>query len=235
LAVPGARPLIAVTGPDRGAFAPRRLVGLAVRLAGGRTLPLSPSRNARPEPLDGLVVTGGHDIEPVLYAQAPEVEARWDQARDAFESFMIDEALDQGLPILGICRGAQLLNVRLGGSLFQELGSRRVHTSNQRTLLPLKTLLVEPGTRLHALFGVERARINSLHNQGIDRLGQGLLVCGRDLDGIVQAVECPERGFVLGVQWHPEMLLWSARQRRLFRALVASAASPRRAVLATGD
>ena len=219
----GPGPLIAVTGPRRGALALRFLVALALRLAGGRPLHLDPERNARPEPLDGVVITGGHDIEPVLYAAAPQVKGRYDKARDAFESFIIDEALEQGLPLLGICRGAQLLNVRMGGSLFQELRSRRARTSNRRTLLPLKTLLVEPGTRLHGLFGTERARINSLHSQGIDTLGEGLRISGRDLDGIVQAVEAPEPSFLMGVQWHPELLLFSARQRRLFRALVAAA------------
>jgi putative glutamine amidotransferase len=217
------RPLIAVTGPRRGGRAPRALVALAVRLAGGRVLQLKPDLNERPEPVDGIVITGGHDIEPVLYAAAPEVEPNYDTERDAFESFMIDEALERGLPILGICRGAQLLNVRMGGSLFQELRSRRVRTSNRWTILPLKTLLVEPDTALNGLFRTRRGRINSLHNQGIDELGAGLRISGWDLDGIVQAVEAPQRDFVVGVQWHPEFLLYSARQRRLFHALVETA------------
>jgi putative glutamine amidotransferase len=173
--------------------------------------------------VDGIVITGGHDIEPVLYAAAPEVEAKYDKARDAFESFMIDEALEAGVPLLGICRGAQLLNVRLGGDLFQELRLRRVHTSNRWTIFPLKTLLVERGTALHRLLGTTHSRINSLHNQGIDTLGEGLQVSGRDLDGIVQAVEAPRWEFVLGVQWHPEFLLFSRRQRGLFRALIDAA------------
>jgi len=222
------RPLIGVTGPRRGALAPRFLVALGVRLAGGRALQLDPRHNQRPEPLDAIVITGGHDIEPVLYAAAPEVQTKYDKERDAFESFMIDEALEGGLPLLGICRGAQLLNVRLGGNLFQELRSRRAHTSNRRTIFPLKTLLVEQGTRLHRLLGTTRTRINSLHSQGIDRVGEGLRVCGRDLDGIVQAVEAPARDFLLGVQWHPEFLLFSRRQRHLFRELVAAARRARR-------
>jgi len=221
------RPLIAVTGPHRGGRAPRHLVGLALRRYGARVRQLDPRNNAEPEPADGLVVTGGHDIEPVLYAEPPQVKSHYDKERDAFESFMIDAALERDLPILGICRGAQLLNVRLGGSLFQELRSRRVHTAKQRSVFPVKTLLVAEGTRLHGLLGVGQTRINSLHNQGIDRIGPGLNVSGRDLDGIVQAVEAPLRGFVLGVQWHPEFLLFSRRQRRIFAALVAAAARRR--------
>jgi putative glutamine amidotransferase len=173
--------------------------------------------------VDGVVITGGHDIEPVLYAEPREVESHYDTERDAFESVVIEDALARGLPLLGICRGAQLLNVRLGGSLHQDLRSRRRHTSNRRTVLPLKTLRVEVGTRLCDLLGSDRVRINSLHDQGIHRLGRGLRVSGRDLDDIVQAVEAPRSGYVIGVQWHPEFLIFSARQRRLFAALVEAA------------
>lgn len=223
MAGPGARPLIAVTGPRHGGRAPRYLVHWGLRLAGARVLHMRPGGTDDPQAVDAVVVTGGHDVDPVLYAEAPQVEPRYDRERDAFESAVIDHALERGLPLLGICRGAQLLNVRLGGSLHQDLTERRRHTSKRRTVLPLKTLRVVPGTRLHALWGVETTRINSLHNQAIDRLGTGLRVSGRDLDDIVQAVEDPDRFFLLGVQWHPEFLLHQGRQRRLFHALVEAA------------
>jgi len=217
------RPLIAVTGPTRGGLAPRWLVALALRMAGARSVMLTP-REPRPGiVVDGVVITGGHDVDPVLYAAAPEVTPKYDAERDALESAVIDQALANGLPLLGICRGAQLLNIHLGGSLFQELRSRRRRTSNRWTILPLKTLKVEPNTALHSLLGTTEARINSLHNQGIDRVGTGLRVSGRDLDDIVQAVEDPVRPFLVGVQWHPEFLLYRRSQRRLFRALTAAA------------
>lgn len=215
--------LIGVTGPDRGGQLPWLLVRLALTWGGARAVRLTPRHPRRDLALDALVITGGHDIDPVLYATAPQVRPRYDAARDALESAAIDDALRQDLPLLGICRGAQLLNVRLGGSLFQELRSRRRHTGNRWTILPLKTLLVTAGSRLSALLGAPRVRINSLHNQAIDRLGAGLVVGGRDLDEIVQAIEAPDRAFVLGVQWHPEFLLYRADQRRLFTALIAAA------------
>jgi putative glutamine amidotransferase len=219
-------PLIAVTGPSRGGLAPRLLVTLALWLAGAKTLQMTPRKPREDigiEGVDGVVVTGGHDIDPVLYAAAPEVHPKYDPERDALESAVIDRALDRGLPLLGICRGAQLLNVRMGGNLFQELRSRRKHTSNRWTIFPLKTLCVETGTMLHRLLDRPRSKINSLHNQGIDMVGDGLVVAGRDLDDIIQAVESPERPFLIGVQWHPEFLLYSRSQRRLFRALVETA------------
>ena len=217
------RPLIAVTGPSRGGLAPRWLVALALRMAGARPVMLTPRQPKPGLVVDGVVITGGHDVDPVLYAAAPEVTPKYDAERDALEIAVIDHALAQGLPLLGICRGAQLLNVRLGGNLFQELRSRRKRTSNRWTILPLKTLCVEPRTALHRLLATTEARINSLHNQGIDRIGDGLQVSGRDLDGIVQAIEDPARPFLMGVQWHPEFLLYRRGQRRLFRALTEAA------------
>lgn len=202
---------------------PRLCVALAVWLAGGRPRQLSPAKPVSMRPFHGVVITGGHDVDPVLYAQECQVLPHYDPERDAFESAIIDDALERGVPLLGICRGAQLLNVRLGGDLHQDLRRHRRHTSHRRTIFPMKTLLVEPQTRLFELLERACARINSLHNQSIDRLGDGLVVSGRDLDGIVQAVEDPRRAFLLGVQWHPEFLLFARGQRRLFRALVEAA------------
>ena len=215
-----ARPLIAVTGPERGAFGPRLMVSLALRRYGAWPLQLRPGDAGRGFDFDGVVITGGHDVDPVLYAAEPEVEPRHDPARDAFESAVIDEALRRRVPLLGICRGAQLLNVRLGGTLFQELASRRSKTSNRWTVLPLKTLHIERDTRLEQYLGRGTRMINSLHNQAIDHVGHGLHVSGRDLDGIIQAVEHPGYDFLLGVQWHPEFLIFMRPQRGLFRQLV---------------
>ncbi|MEX1197135.1 MAG: type 1 glutamine amidotransferase [Pseudohongiellaceae bacterium] len=219
-------PVVAITGPARRAVMPRLLVSLVLRLCGARPLQLRPGDDFDHRSFDAVVITGGHDIDPVLYAARPEVVPRYDRERDEFESRVIDLALAHALPLLGICRGAQLLNARRGGSLFQELKSLRRATSNRWTILPLKTLLVD-SDRLASLMGRRRCRINSLHNQGIDRLGEGLRISGRDLDGIVQAIEDPQERFLLGVQWHPEFLIYQARQRRLFRALVEAAREER--------
>lgn len=221
------RPVIGITGPARGAWGPRSCVHIAVLWSGGRPLQLRPGTARDTSALDGVVITGGHDVEPTLYKAAAEVEGRYDPERDAFEAQIIDAALADGTPLLGICRGAQLLNVQLGGSLFQNLQDQRRKTSGRRTLLPLKTLCVEPDSKLSSQLGRDTAKINSLHNQSIDRLGSGLAVSGRDLDRIVQAVEKQDHPFQVGVQWHPEFLLYISRQRRLFHALVAAACNYR--------
>lgn len=216
------RPVIGVTGPRRGARGPRACVHVALRLTGARPVHLRPGDPADVTGLDGVVVTGGHDVEPTLYAAPAEVQGRYDPERDRFESDVIGSALALGRPLLAICRGAQLLNVHLGGSLFQDLRARRKHTSNRSTLLPMKTLDVVADTRLSRCLDAASVKVNSLHRQAIDRLGKDLCVSGRDLDGIVQAVEHTGRDFVLGVQWHPEFLLYLPRQLRLFRRLVES-------------
>ena len=200
------------------------LVALAIRVYGGRPLQVRPGDDLDALTWHGVVVTGGHDVEPVLDAAEPEVEPNYDQARDLLGTTVIRDALERDLPLLGICRGAQLLNVYRGGSLFQELYSRRKLTSHRWTVLPLKTLCVEPDAAvLEPIVGVLRLRINSLHNQAIGNVGEGLVVSGRDLDGIVQAIEDPNANFLLGVQWHPEFLLFMSRHRALFRTLLIHA------------
>ncbi len=223
------RPLIGITGPQRGAIGPRLCIHLGVWLAGGRAVQLRPGSPVDTSALDGVIISGGHDVEPTLYKAEAEVVGNYDPERDRFEAAIIDSALRDETPLLGICRGAQLLNVRMGGSLFQDLRKRRRKTSRRRFILPLKTLCLDRGSRLARILGAGDIRINSLHNQSIDRVGNSLTISGRDLDDIVQAVERANHPFLHGVQWHPEFLIYSARQRRLFRALLAAAADYRAA------
>ncbi|MBV2128488.1 gamma-glutamyl-gamma-aminobutyrate hydrolase family protein [Arsukibacterium indicum] len=219
-----AKPVIAITGPERGAFGPRFLVALALRWYGGKPLQIRPSDKVDVKLFDGVVITGGHDIDPVLYAAKAEVHPKYDPARDELELAVIKKAEAERLPLLGICRGAQLLNVSRGGSLFQQLTEQRRHTSHRWTILPLKTLcLTERGSALKQIFQSDKARINSLHNQAINKLGNNLQIVGHDLDNIIQAVEDPSQDFVLGVQWHPEFLIFLRRQRHLFKAVVEQA------------
>lgn len=173
--------------------------------------------------LQGLIIGGGDDIAPGLYGGNDDGKAPIDPDRDRFEIEMIEHALHTQLPLLGICRGAQLINVVLGGSLYGDIRGMRKRTSNFRTPLPRKTALGANGCRLAQILGSERWRINSLHHQAIDRLGDGLIIAARDLDGFVQAVECRQGREIIGVQWHPEYLPYLSAQRRLFRHLIECA------------
>ncbi len=221
------RPLIGVTGSDSRLPLAWWFIRWALLSQGARACRLTPSQPMPPAALDGIVISGGDDIDPGLYLpDAPDIPAA-DPRRDAFEIESLKRAIDGGLPVLGICRGAQLLNVVLGGSLHDDIRDIRQHTSNRRTPFASKTLIVETGSRLADLLGTQRARINSLHHQAIADLGEGLIVSGRDMDGIVQAVEHPSHRFMLGLQWHPEYLPLRLRQRALFKALCEVAGQPR--------
>jgi putative glutamine amidotransferase len=147
-----------------------------------------------------------------------------DAARDEFETRVLDAALARGLPVLGICRGAQLLAVHLGGTLAQDLSAFYTERPNPRTPLPRKRVQTCAGTRLRAVLDAERCLVNALHDQAIRDPGPHLEVAAREENGVIQAVERPGNGFVVGVQWHPEYLPLVKRQQRLFRALVDAAA-----------
>jgi len=224
------RPLIGVTGPDTRLPVAWWFIRMALWRAGARAVRMTASRPGRVRDLDGIVISGGDDIDPALYLPHDEEVAPLDLARDRFEIEVLRHVIDSNMPVLGICRGAQLLNVVLGGNLYPDLRPLRVHTSNRRTPLARKTLNVVAGSEMHRILGARRLRINSLHHQAIDRLGDQLQVSGRDLDGFVQAVEMPGRRFLCGVQWHPEYLPTHGSQQALFRALMTAASSdePRR-------
>jgi putative glutamine amidotransferase len=156
----------------------------------------------------------------LLLRESPKQDA----ARDALEMRLISEAIDRRLPVLGICRGGQLLNVYFGGSLHRDLAGFYKEEPETRTILPRKRVVLLTGTRLAALLGREMRRVNALHRQAIDRLGRGVRVAARDRNGIVQAIEHESLPLVVGVQWHPEYLPQMPQQRALFRELARHAA-----------
>ncbi len=149
-----------------------------------------------------------------------------DPARDELEKGLCLYALQEQLPVLGICRGAQLINVATGGSLFQDTRHFYTETPHIQTILPRKYINVEADTRLRQVLERDSATVNSLHDQAINRLGDNIRVSARDLNGIVQAIEHREHPFLIGVQWHPEYLPQLATQQRLFSSLVARSRSP---------
>lgn len=213
------RPRIGVTGDHRRWAPSWWCLRIALYLVGARPRRISIHDPAVDERFDGLVISGGNDVGPELYGGNDMPLASIDRARDTLEIGWIQRALEEGWPILGICRGAQLLNVVLGGSLIQDVRPLRRHTSNRASLLPLKLVCARAPSRLVRACGRRRLRVNSLHHQAIKRPGQGLRIVARDRDRLCQAVE-GRRGLpVVGVQWHPEYLLFLPSQLRLFRWL----------------
>ena len=220
------RPRIAVTG-KASRWAPGWwCAGLAIVLAGGWPVRATPDR-PWPAGIDGVVIGGGDDIASDWYAAAAETDQGTDRTRDAFELEAIRNARAGHQPILGICRGAQLLNVAAGGSLHADITARRRATSARVNPLPCKPIVIRSASCMARLAGARRARVNGLHHQAVDRVGRGLVVTARDADGFVQAIEDRAGAAIVGVQWHPEYLIYRRTSRRLFTALVAAARNTR--------
>ena len=218
------RPIIAVTVSTRSGWRIFPMFALNILWAGGRPVRWDSSRDVELDAVDGVVIGGGDDISPTLYGGQVLSEARLDPDRDALERRIVSEAQDRNLPILGVCRGSQMLNVALGGTLHQ--AAYGVYRSRRyKTVLPRKHVTVEEGAQLRDICGRATLRVNALHTQAVDRLGKGLRVAGRDDGGMIQAIERTSDPFAVGVQWHPEHLFYRAAHRRLFKALVTAAAA----------
>jgi len=178
------------------------------------------------ERLDGLVLPGGGDVDPARYGEsaAPET-AGVDGERDAWELACAPAALARRLPLLAICRGAQVLNVALGGSLVQHVpaATGASHSRSDRHGEPVHPVRLDPASRLAAALGVAELGANSLHHQAVGRPGAGVTAVAWAPDGTVEAYEVDGHPEVCAVQWHPELMADDPRQQRLFSWFVACA------------
>lgn len=177
--------------------------------------------------LDGILFTGGSDIDPAKYNSpfqrglgmvVPE--------RDNFELTLLDDALKQKKPVLGICRGLQLLNVFCGGTLYQDIGRANITECEHAGHMapkehPSHKVHLQKGSKVYAAFQKEEIAVNSFHHQTIERLGNNLIATGKSPDGLIEALEHTNYDFVVGVQWHPEMMSEVyPEQLALFKALI---------------
>jgi len=212
----------------------------AVERAGGLPIILPPQVGQVSELialLDGVLLSGGGDIRPSRYGDAVEHPETYgiDDFRDEFELAVVRAALERELPLLGICRGIQVLNVALGGTLIQDIadewGTTLEHRQSRREVPfsePSHEVEVRGGSLLEAIYGASVVAVNSFHHQAVKIVAPGLQVVGWAPDGVIEGVEFPERRFVLGVQWHPEMM-FEAHSEHLqpFRGLVEAAREAR--------
>ena len=200
----------------------------AIERAGGRPLVIPPSEGAIEETLavlDGILFSGGSDLDPALYdAEAHPETQGVHEARDRAEMALLAAALERDMPVLAVCRGSQVLNVARGGDLVQHLPEMLGHEEHKHTPGEYSDhdVTLEPGTRVGGLLG-ERAPVKSHHHQGFGRIGEGLREAGYAEDGTVEALEDPSKRFAVGVLWHPE----EGEDMALFEALVEQAAQYR--------
>ena len=166
--------------------------------------------------LDGLMLSGGNDIDPMIFGESPASGlGQVSPKRDKLEMKLIKDAYRRDMPIFAICRGVQSLNVALGGTLYQDLPTQYVSPASQPAILHSQTaperyashtIALEIGSPLHAIFGMDTIGVNSFHHQAIKDLAPSLTVCARASDGVIEAVYDAGKAFVYGVQWHPERM-----------------------------
>ncbi len=209
----------------------------AIQAAGGLAIMIPPDPALIEEPdemldrIDGLILAGGADIDPSNYGAEAHPKTRGSvPERDRPEIALTRQAVERDMPVLGICRGMQLINVALGGTLRQHLPDLVGHDEHRRNPGSFENsdhdVRLQPGSLAERAAGEELHGTKSHHHQGIDRLGEGLIVTGRStLDDLPEAIELPDRRFVLGVQWHPE----ADEKSRVVGALVDEARAYRSA------
>jgi len=220
---------------DNGRFSLRPEYVRAVEKAGGIALLLAPGTpvDAVLERVDGVLLSGGSDIDPAIYGEAPHPTSQWKRERDDFELALTRGALKRDVPLLAICRGQQVLNVAAGGTLVQDIPTQqpqagphypkdveRWHIAHDVELLP--------GTRLREIIGQDVLPVNSFHHQAVKDVAPGLRLAARGRDGVVEAIESGTHRFVVGVQWHPEAM-WNREpdHQELFRGFIDAAGSRR--------
>jgi len=201
-------------------------------VAAGATPILLPSVLTEVEALlslcDGILLPGGYDIEPELYGRERRpLCQKTEKASDLFQLELLRLAFRKGIPILGICKGCQLINVRFGGTLYQDISEcgdkGTVHAQRQKGIPFSHTVHLQKKSKLHTIFGSETLEVNSFHHQGIDLLGRGLVATAICNDGFIEAVEQKSGSWCVGVQWHPEaMLMASEDMLPLFAAFVGA-------------
>ncbi len=213
------RPRIGVSGNAKRWSPSWWCTALALRLAGAIPARISVRHSQNIEFIDALIVGGGDDIDPKYYEGETNNKDKIDIKRDQLEIDWVKKALKKTIPLIGICRGAQLINVVSGGSLFQDIRSLRQRTDNRPGLLPTKQVQVSKGSLLARILNTRHLRVNSLHHQSIRMTGANLKVVGWDLDNITQALESKEDN-IIGLQWHPEYLIYLPSQFAIFRWLI---------------
>lgn len=226
---PKKKPQIAVTGPEKGELALWLFTWLSVRVAGGLPIRITAIDIRDLASFDGFIVTGGRDINPQCYGEAAVLPGlQYDQDRDSFEGEVVRYAVENQKPLLGICRGMQMLNIALGGSLYQEAKEALAGFIPSENLLSKvigrRAIHISKQSKLYSILGKqEHLRVNSIHHQAINQVGSKLKVVAREENKLIQAVEkistC-DHPFLFGVQWHPELMLYARHSRRLFQELI---------------
>jgi len=210
---------IVITGSAKGSRSAWILSRALLRLYGVEAKFVQPHHWDKSIQMDGLLITGGIDVDPLTFStkRHPSIE-KTDPLRDAMELFYLKQAQKKKIPIMGICRGMQIINLFMGGTLHPHIPEMGLDFEHPRSLFPLNLLSIAPKTHLHKILRTDNLKANALHHQTIDKLGKDLRVAAKDTNTLVQAIESREENFILGLQWHPEFMPYHWSTHRIFKA-----------------
>lgn len=218
-----ARPVIGYTTQNSSFDFLKWLTAVAIWLTGGRPVRLRPFRPRYEDKIDGLIIGGGTDVYPAHFKAELKPNYKYDIDRDALEMNWLKKAEQENLPVLGICRGAQLMNVSRGGTLHIDIAkvyeNAKYPSSTLAQIFFRKNINITEGSLLEKLLKTKRLPVNSMHSQAVDIVGENLLISSQEDNGIVQSIEDPQKAFYIGVQFHPEALIYQKRFRNIFAAL----------------
>lgn len=206
----------------------------AIKDAGGIPIIIPPLLDANEidellSKANGILVPGGNDINPKLYGETPDSScSQFVPIRDSFEPIIIRETLSRDIPFLGVCRGAQMLNVALGGTLNQSIKTETInHWQQEPYDKPKHLVKLIPNGKLNQIVTTNELSVNSIHHQSINQLGRDVEIEAIAPDGIIESISYSPNRFAIGVQWHPEMLHNDISSRLIFKAFVETARKPK--------
>lgn len=210
------KPVIGICLPNNGNKLAEIFIRFSLFLANAKAVSLRPNEHTSSEVIDGLILSGGSDINPLLYGDKKEAHnTKLDKKRDAFELTMINKAVKKRIPIFGICRGAQLLNIFFDGDLYPTVLDIEEYLIHKNSIFPIKDIIIKKRSRLFDIIKKRKLKANSLHNQAINKVGEDLKVTAK-YKGLIQAIEKKNYPFMLAVQWHPEYLFYMKEHRKIF-------------------
>ncbi|AXX92583.1 gamma-glutamyl-gamma-aminobutyrate hydrolase [Malaciobacter molluscorum LMG 25693] len=214
------KPIIGVCLPNKGNKLAEIFIRFSLFLANAKAVSLRPDEHSSKDKIDGLILSGGSDINPLLYGGKKEAHnTKLDKKRDAFELDMIKTAVQKRIPIFGICRGAQLLNIFFDGDLYPTVLDIEEYLIHKNSIFPIKDIFIKKKSKLFDIVKKEKLKANSLHNQAIHKVGEDLKVTAK-YKGLIQAIEKKNYPFMLAVQWHPEYLFYIKEHRKIFKDFV---------------
>ena len=220
-------PVIGVTLSVRGSWIAWVMISLSIRLSGGKPIRINANKPQYDKTIQGLIISGGKDVHPDFYSGEMKPFYPYEKNRDDLELKWFSICEEKGLPVLGICRGSQLMNVARKGTLFYD-----VRKAYQNPGYPIgfwgkiffrKEIKIYKDSLLYSILKSEKTRINSSHLQSINVLGDNLIITALEKNRVVQAIEDPKRRFFLGVQFHPEFLIYSKMYLNIFKELIIAA------------